>query len=242
MPGKRIIGNMGIAQRHFGDQVAFGYNAFFDQDFSRGHTRGGLGVELWYDWLRFAGNYYRPISDWRDSKDYDARYVQEKPAEGWDAKLTGYLPFYKQLAVNAAMEKWLGDMVSPFGQADRLASNPNVMVLGLDWTPVPILSVSGQTRTVQNHTETKFGLSFNYLFGVPIEDQLTPTTVAELRSIDGSRHDFVDRQNDMILEYRAKPGTYIVRVNSLGNNVFKIAVSDYFGHPVQGVTVIVRTT
>jgi hypothetical protein len=29
----------------------FGYNAFFDRDFTRSHDRGGVGVELQYDWL-----------------------------------------------------------------------------------------------------------------------------------------------------------------------------------------------
>lgn len=241
MPGKRVIGNMGIAHRLFRDQMAFGYNVFLDQDFTRGHARGGLGLELWYDWLRFAGNYYRPLSGWKDSTDYDARYVQERPAEGFDARLTGYLPFYKHLAVNAAMEKWFGEMVAPFGQHDRLASNPEVWVMGMSWTPVPLFSLNGETRTAKTHTEVRLGLSLNYYFGVPMADQLSPAAVTELRSIDGSRHDFVNRQNEMILEYRAKPGTYIVRAVNMGNNMFKIVITDYFGKPAVGVKVKFRT-
>ncbi|MDR0622580.1 MAG: inverse autotransporter beta domain-containing protein, partial [Deltaproteobacteria bacterium] len=174
-------------------------------------------------------------------KDYDGRYVQERPAEGWDAKLTGYLPFYKQLALNAAMEEWFGEMVSPFGQADRLTSNPRVWVMGLSWTPVPLFSFTGETRTAKTHTETKLGLSLNYFFGVPLVDQLTASNVTELRSVDGSRHDFVNRQNDMILQYRAKPGTYLVRAINMGNNVFKIVITDYFGNPAKGVQVKVSS-
>ncbi|MDR3358547.1 MAG: inverse autotransporter beta domain-containing protein [Desulfovibrio sp.] len=65
----RWIGNFGLGQRWFpnateedsGDWM-FGYNAFFDNDFTRSHQRGGLGLELRYDWLRLASNYYFPLS------------------------------------------------------------------------------------------------------------------------------------------------------------------------------------
>jgi hypothetical protein len=41
------------------------------------------------------------------------------------------------------------------------------------------------------------------------EDQLSPAMVAEMRTVDGSRHDFVNRQNEIILEYRAKAGAAV---------------------------------
>ncbi len=109
MSGDRVIGNFGLGQRFFpADNFALGYNLFLDQDFSRSHTRGGAGLEAWYDWLRLSANYYTPLSDWKDSKDYDARLVEERPAEGFDARLTGYLPFYRSLALTGALEKWRG--------------------------------------------------------------------------------------------------------------------------------------
>lgn len=96
MTGDRVIGNFGLGQRFFpAESFALGYNVFLDQDFSRNHTRGGVGVEGWYDWVRLSANYYTPLSGWRDSKDYDHRLVEERPAEGYDARLTGYLPFYQ---------------------------------------------------------------------------------------------------------------------------------------------------
>jgi hypothetical protein len=245
MPGDRIVSNMGLVQRFFKNEMAFGYNAFLDQDFTRGHIRGGLGVEFWYDWLRLASNYYRPLSNWKDSRDYDPRYVQERPAEGWDARLTGFLPFYRNLAFNTAVEEWFGRRVAPFGQFDRLANNPKVLVLGLDWTPVPMLTFNGETRTSNDHTETRLGMTFNYHFGVPIEEQLTASKVNELRSIENSRHDFVNRQNEMLLEYRAKPGTYIVNITSLGivggKMLFRVNITDYFGEPVKGEKVRFKT-
>jgi adhesin/invasin len=234
MPGERIIGNMGLGNRFFFDGVAIGYNIFLDQDFTRGHMRGGVGLELWQDWLRFSANYYRPLTSWQPSKDFDFRYVQERPAEGWDARLTGYLPFYRHLAVNAAIEQWYGDRVGAFGRSDRLLDDPKVWALGLQWTPVPLLSLSGETRSAGSHTETRLGLSLNYYFGVPLREQLAASNVAELTSLENSRHDFVNRQNEMLLEYRATPGRYIIRVTQGPKpNIFIFTVTDYFGQPLK---------
>ncbi|MDR2891540.1 MAG: inverse autotransporter beta domain-containing protein, partial [Deltaproteobacteria bacterium] len=72
-----------------------GYNAFFDNDFTRSHQRGGFGVEAQYDWLKLASNYYFPLSSWKGSYDFDSRFVEERPAEGWDVRVKGYLPFYR---------------------------------------------------------------------------------------------------------------------------------------------------
>jgi hypothetical protein len=242
MPGERIIGNMGLGHRLLWDTTAVGYNLFMDQDFTRGHLRGGFGLELWYDWLRLSSNYYSPLSKWQASRDLDGRYVQERPAEGWDARLTSYLPFYRQLAVKAAVEEWFGEYVGAFGKADRLYKNPKVVVAGLEWTPAPIVSLSGETRSTKDHTETKVGLTLNYFFGVPLKEQLVPANVAEFRSIDGSRHDFVNRQNDMILEYRATPGRYLIKVlKDPRTNVFNVYVTDFFGKPIRGLNVRVRS-
>jgi hypothetical protein len=239
MPGKRLIGNMGVGQRWLWTDWAFGYNVFLDQDFTRGHMRGGAGVELWYDWLRLAANYYKPLSRWIPSKDFDNRYIEERPAEGWDARVTGYLPFYRHLSFTAAMERWRGDYVAPFGHPDVLSRKPTAWVAGLGWTPAPIVTFDAQTRTVNRYTETRFGLTLNYMFGVPLADQLTPGAVAELTTVEGSRHDFVQRQNEIILSYRAMPGRYriLVRKNGNFNNQFTLTIYDGFGNKVTGLPV-----
>jgi hypothetical protein len=85
----RWIGNFGLGQRWFpnatekdsGDWM-IGYNAFVDNDFTRSHQRGGIGLEAQYDWLRLSSNYYFPLSDWKGSCDFDSRFIQERPAEG----------------------------------------------------------------------------------------------------------------------------------------------------------------
>ena len=238
MPGERIIGNMGLGQRWLWEDWAFGYNAFLDQDFTRGHMRGGGGVELWYDWLRLAANYYKPLSRWMPSKDFDSRYIQERPAEGWDARMTGYLPFYRNLSFNAAVERWQGDYVAPFGHAKVLAQKPKAWVVGMAWKPVPFISLDADARTYKDHTEARAGLSINYMFGVPLQDQLRPSAVAELATIDGSRHDFVQRQNEIILEYRAIPGRYrvLLRKNPVTNAIV-MTILDGFGNVMPNLPV-----
>ncbi|MDR2456415.1 MAG: inverse autotransporter beta domain-containing protein [Deltaproteobacteria bacterium] len=241
MPGQRIIGNMGLGQRWLWEDWALGYNVFLDQDFTRGHMRGGAGLELWYDWLRLAANYYKPLSKWMPSEDYEAEYIQERPAEGWDARVTGYLPFYRHLSITAAVEKWKGGYVAAFGHPDALHKNPTAYVLGVGWSPIPIISVDAQTRSYKGHSETQVGLTFNYMFGVPISEQIRPTAVAELATIDGSRHNFVQRQNEMILEYRATPGRYKIFVRKgLEPNTVTFTFYDGFGNKVTGVPVSFR--
>ncbi len=236
MANDRVIGNFGLGQRFFpADNFAFGYNAFIDQDFSRNHTRGGVGLEAWYDWLRLSGNYYTPLSGWKDSEDYDRHLVEERPAEGFDARLTGYLPFYRNLAVTGGYEKWKGDHVGSFGNDDVVQKDPKIWSYGLEWTPVPAFAASVNQRHSGGHDETQFGLTFNYHFGMDWEDQLSPAMVAEMRTVDGSRHEFVNRQNEIILAYQAKEGTYnIVLWRTLGNNTFEFRLTNGFGEPVAG--------
>jgi hypothetical protein len=244
MPGSRIIGNLGLGQRvFFGSEMAVGYNLFLDQDFSRGHVRGGAGVEYWWDWLRVAANYYRPLSSWKPSKDLDNFLFEERPAEGWDARVTGYLPFYRHLAVNAAFEEWKGEHVAAGSSVAHLRRNPKVWELGLSWTPIPILTISGANRSFEGHNESALSLTFNYRFGVPFDEQLRASNVPEARSVKGSRHDFVNRQNNMILEYRATPGRYVIKCSLRPGttNVIVVRIYDAWGNPVQGQRVDVTS-
>ena len=243
MANDRVIGNFGLGQRFFlAENFALGYNAFIDQDFSRNHTRGGAGVEAWYDWVRLSANYYTPLSGWKNSKDYDSRFVEERPAEGYDARLTGYLPFYRNLALTGAFEKWKGEHVGSFGSDDVVQKDPRVWSYGLEWTPVPAFSSSVNQRHSGGQKETQFALTFNYRFGMDWEDQLSRAMVAEMRTVDGSRHDFVNRQNEMILEYRAKEGVYniiLLRTLDAVRNIFEFQITDGFGKVAAGRTVSV---
>ena len=227
----RWIGNLGMGQRWFPQAQSltdsgnwmFGYNAFFDYDFTRSHQRGGIGIETQYDWLRVASNYYFPISSWRDSKDFDGDFVKERAAEGWDLRVKGYLPFYRNVAVTGAYSQWYGDHVGMFSTA-KLEKDPKVWSYGLEYTPVPLVSgFVNQRSTEQGRSDTEFGLRLTYHFQMPWEDQISHSKVAELRTVSGSRHEFVDRENRIILEYKAKNSFYIESHGLQGNDfIFRI--------------------
>ncbi len=110
-----------------------GGNAFYDYDFTRGHRRLGLGTEAWTDYLKFSGNYYHPLSDWKDSEDFD--FYEERPARGWDIRMESWLPFYPQLGAKLVYEQYYGDEVALFG-TDNLQKDPHAVTLGLEYTPV----------------------------------------------------------------------------------------------------------
>jgi hypothetical protein len=246
----RWRGNFGLGQRWFpaakdeedaGDWMV-GYNAFFDNDFTRSHQRGGVGVELQYDWLHLASNYYFPLSDWKGSYDFDSRLVEERPAEGWDARLNAYLPFYRNVAFTGAYTQWFGDHVGMFG-ASRLEKDPRVWSYGIEYTPIPLVSgFLTQRSTERGRTDTEYGLNFTYHFGMSWDDQVTHSKVAELRTVSGSKHEFVDRENRIILEYRAKNAFHIDYLGPDGARGFLFRVRNGFDEYVAGQTVRVTAS
>lgn len=242
----RWIGNFGLGQRWFpaadeentGNWMV-GYNVFLDYDFTRDHQRGGMGVEAQYDWLSLASNYYVPLSDWKGSEDFDSAFVKERAAEGLDVRAKGYLPFYRHIAVTGAYSQWNGDHVGVFG-SDSLENDPNVWSYGLEYTPVPLVSgFVTQRSTERGNTATEFGLNFTYHFQMPWEDQIAPAKVAELRTVSGSRHEFVDRENRIILEYKTKNAYRIEYVGPNGSqiNEFVFRVRNGFNEYKAGQTV-----
>lgn len=240
----RWIGNLGIGQRWFpaateddSGNWMVGYNAFFDYDFTRDHQCGGVGIEAQYDWLRLASNYYFPLSNWKGSEDFDSDFVKERAAKGWDVRAKGYLPFYRNLAVTGAYSQWYGDHVGMFG-ASNLEKDPKVWSYGLEYTPVPLVSgFVTQKSTERGRTDTEFGLTFTYHFQMPWEDQVSHSKVAELRTVSGSRHEFVDRENRIILEYKAKNSYHIESLGPDGSRGFLFRIRDGFGKYKAGQTV-----
>ncbi|MEX2954814.1 inverse autotransporter beta domain-containing protein [Serratia fonticola] len=200
----RTIGNFGAGLRWDRGTWMMGYNAFLDQDFSRNHSRLGLGAELWTDSLKLATNYYRPLSGWKDSPDFDD--YEERPAKGFDVRLQGYLPTYPHLGASVVYEQYYGDEVALFGK-DNLQKDPSAITLGLDYTPFPLVTLKASHKEgQQGQNEAKLDMQLNYHLGTPLSKQLDPDNVAAMRTLMGSRYDLVDRNYDMVLEYREKAG------------------------------------
>ncbi len=255
----RWIGNFGLGQRWYPAATVsstgseddksvdsgnwmIGYNAFFDYDFTRSHQRGGIGVEAQYDWLKVASNYYFPLSGWKGSYDFDDRFVEERPAKGWDVRVKAYLPFYRNLALTGAYSQWYGDHVGMFSSAD-LEKDPKVWSYGLEYTPIPLVSgFWNQRSTERGRSDTEFGIRFTYHFGMSWEDQTSHSKVADLRTVSASRHEFVDRENRIILEYKAKNAYRIEYLGPNGARGFLFRIRDGFGEYKAGQTVRVMAS
>ena len=79
------------------------------------------------------------------------------------------------------------------------------MTVSIDYTPVPLITLqAGYKKGDSDQNEMTANLSLDYRIGVPLSKQLDGDEVANMRSLAGSRMDFVDRNNDIVLEYREK--------------------------------------
>ena len=195
--------NIGLGIRHFTpDNAMLGANVFYDYDLSRSHSRAGFGVEYWRDYFRLGVNTYFGLSDWKDSRDIDD-YL-ERPANGWDFSAEGWLPAYPQLGASIQFEKYYGKNVGLFG-SDNLQENPYAVTGGISYTPVPLIKFSAQHKQGQSNVhDTTFGVEFNYRPGVSLAEQLSSDNVAIMREVQNRRYDFVERNNNIVLEYKKK--------------------------------------
>ena len=195
--------NIGLGIRHFTpDNAMLGANVFYDYDLSRSHSRAGFGVEYWRDYFRLGVNTYFGLSDWKNSRDIDD-YL-ERPANGWDFSAEGWLPAYPQLGASIQFEKYYGKNVGLFG-SDNLQENPYAVTGGISYTPVPLIKFSAQHKQGQSNVhDTTFGVEFNYRPGVSLAEQLSSDNVAVMREAQNRRYDFVERNNNIVLEYKKK--------------------------------------
>ncbi|EJI8928575.1 inverse autotransporter beta domain-containing protein, partial [Salmonella enterica] len=208
----RSQANLGFGWRHWttgtaprglfhGDYMT-GLNTFLDYDLSRDHARMGIGAEFWRDYLKMDANLYHRLTNWKNSPDLDD--YEERPADGWDLRMEGWLPSYPQLGAKLEYEQYYGNQVALF-DTDHLQSNPRAVTTDLTWTPFPLMTVSAGRRQGQNsHFETEVGVNFTLNPDLTWQQQTDPSAVAAMRTLAGSRHDFVERNNNIVLEYRKK--------------------------------------
>lgn len=197
----RTQSNIGFGWRHFsGNDWMAGVNTFIDHDLSRSHTRIGVGAEYWRDYLKLSANGYIRASGWKKSPDIED--YQERPANGWDIRAEGYLPAWPQLGASLMYEQYYGDEVGLFGK-DKRQKDPHAISAEVTYTPVPLLTLSaGHKQGKSGENDTRFGLEVNYRIGEPLEKQLDTDSIRERRVLAGSRYDLVERNNNIVLEYR----------------------------------------
>ena len=203
VPNSRVTGNFGLGVRsYYVNSWMLGGNIFFDRDFTGKNNRIGIGGEAWSDYIKLATNVYFGTTKWHSSRDFNS--YEEKPANGFDIRVDSFLPFYPKIGTKFVFEQYYGDEVALFNK-ENLQKDPYSVTMGLNYTPVPLLTVGIDYRLGQKTTEeVKFNLGFNYTFGESWKAQTSPSQVAVKRSLAGARYDLVDRNNEIILKYRKK--------------------------------------
>ncbi|HGF5658471.1 TPA: inverse autotransporter adhesin YeeJ [Escherichia coli] len=195
--------NNGLGWRHFTPTWMSGINFFFDHDLSRYHSRAGIGAEYWRDYLKLSSNGYLRLTNWRSAPELDNDY-EARPANGRDVRAESWLPAWPHLGGKLVYEQYYGDEVALFDKDDR-QSNPHAITAGLNYTPFPLMTFSVEQRQgKQGENDTRFAVDFTWQPGSAMQKQLDPNEVAARRSLAGSRYDLVDRNNNIVLEYRKK--------------------------------------
>ncbi|CNH77589.1 putative adhesin [Yersinia mollaretii] len=198
---QRNIMNIGLGQRHYLSDWMLGYNVFFDQQISgNAHRRLGLGGELARDYVKLSANSYYRLGGWKNStrlEDYD-----ERAANGYDIRTEAYLPYYPQLGGKLMYEQYFGNEVALFGLNER-QKNPSALTASVSYTPFPLVNLALE-HTIGNSGKNKTGvnLAVNYEINTPWQKQIDPAAVQTTRTLAGSRMDLVDRNNNIVLEYR----------------------------------------
>ncbi|MDD9339260.1 MAG: inverse autotransporter beta domain-containing protein, partial [Providencia heimbachae] len=182
--------NVGLGYRQYQDDWMWGLNSFYDYDITGGNSRAGVGSELWFDYLKFAGNGYFRLTNWHQSNLHAMRDYDERPANGFDLRAEGYLPSYPQLGAFAKYEQYFGDGISLSDNGvsvSDLKNDPSRSTLGVSYTPFPLMTLKGETSRGDSN-DSRLGLELTYRFGVPLNQQLNPEYVDLMRSLAGNRY------------------------------------------------------
>ncbi|WP_423732529.1 Ig-like domain-containing protein [Hafnia paralvei] len=251
-PDGRVTGNMGMGVRTFYvEDWMFGGNVFFDDDFTGKNRRIGMGAEAWTNNLKLSANTYVGTTEWHQSRDFND--YNEKPADGYDVRAEGYLPAYPQLGAKLMYEQYYGDKVALF-DTDHLQSNPSAVTTGLSYTPIPLVQLAVNYKRGQDSLDdTQFQVNFRYDLGRPWAYQVDPESVRLERSLAGSRYDLVERNNQIVLQYKKKDQQNVSNLNlqvtvdnspsdGLTPNSAQVYATDKDGQPVRNAPIVWSTT
>ncbi|AJC92196.1 hypothetical protein (DUF3442 domain) [Campylobacter subantarcticus LMG 24377] len=252
----RTIGHFGGGIRYYPNAIALnnsgnimlGLNSVYDHDFSRGHKRMSLGAEAMVDTLAFNANVYQRLSSWIDSYDFEKDYVQERPANGWDAKIKYAFPSLINVSVFAKMGQWYGDKVGVFGanSVDDLEKNPLIYEGGISYSPFPALTFTlSHSRSAES---SKKNTSINANINIPLDEKamklaFEPKLAGISNTIEGTRTQLIDRDYSMVLEYRATQDKYhISYCGDLGNDKHCILLKNGFDEVIKNTPMRVTPT
>ncbi|MHC8397928.1 Ig-like domain-containing protein, partial [Pseudomonas sp. MDT1-17] len=204
----RNLANVGVGYRRLvNPDLMLGGNTFFDHDFTRSHTRAGVGLEMWGNSARLATNAYAPIGPWKKSdqqrlnSDPNRLNLFERPAAGWDARAEALIPGVPQLSATAQYFQWKGQGVDAFG-AGKLKKDPAGHGVGLKWQPMPLLGFTSEHQRLQGGGgQFTFGMNLNWSFDRDLKKQTRSEQSAAMRPLVLAKQDFVDRNYNVVLNY-----------------------------------------
>ncbi|HCR9747984.1 TPA: YchO/YchP family invasin [Citrobacter koseri] len=195
-----LVSNAGIGQRWARDGWLLGYNTFYDNLLDENLQRAGFGAEAWGEYLRLSANYYQPFASWHEQ----TTALEQRMARGYDVTAQMRMPFYQHLNTSVSVEQYFGERVDLFDSGTGY-HNPVAVKLGLNYTPVPLVTVTAQHKQGESGvSQNNLGLNLNYRFGVPLNKQLSASEVAESQSLRGSRYDNPQRNNLPTMEYHQR--------------------------------------
>lgn len=207
--GRTFI-NAGIGYRQDHGDWLLGVNTFLDADVRYNHLRGSVGLEAFRDTISLSGNYYFPLTNWKESKVID--FHDERPAQGFDIKAKGSLPSVPWIGAELALEKYYGDKVDILGN-DTLTKNPQALSGAVSWRPVPIVEFkAGYKDAGSGGSQGEGSININYAFGTPLSDQLDSSRVVPATNAS-NKTAFVDRNNNIVMEFREQASK--ISVNAL---------------------------
>ncbi|EMI5492987.1 inverse autotransporter beta domain-containing protein [Providencia stuartii] len=191
--------NLGSGIRRFSDPWMYGVNTFYDIDITGHNRRIGIGAELWSDYLHFSANGYLRLNNWHQSRDFDD--YDERPANGFDITASSWLPAYPQLGAKLKYEQYFGNEVA-LKDNDIRSQAPKAMTVGVNYTPFPLIILGADWRKEKGVNELQLEAQLTYSLGVPWNEQVSSVSVASLRTLPSNRMALVERNNNIVLEYR----------------------------------------
>jgi hypothetical protein len=204
------------------DELMYGVNAFYDYDLRRSHQRGSFGGELWYQNYKLSGNYYFPLSGWKESSEqivgrelYD---LTERAARGIDFKAEGYLPNLPSISADIGMGMMFGDLVE-VSDGSEPVSNPYAFDTNVHYQPIPLVRLSaGYSYEKRSGGEGTLGASLTYNFGQPLSEQINPSNSGQTKELSHQmKTAMVSRNNNIVLKYKEKeqPFAFILKMNHM---------------------------
>ncbi len=115
----------------------------------------------------------------------------------------GLVPSLPQLGGKLTYEQYYGKEVALFG-VDSRQRNPHAITVGINYTPVPLITLGRNSVRASQEKRHPADVEYELPPRVPWRAQVDPTAVAAMRSLAGSQYDLVERNNNIVLEYRKK--------------------------------------